>query len=215
MMTDIHNQLHAYLHVITTACRDLLQELSMNNQVTLAWVQGHSDIAGNEIADKLAREESDEDPIGATPHIPLSNGWVRNTIYNWSVARHSNVWRSSTNCRQTKLIVHEPLKASETKKILSLNRPILRKLIGVLTGHFFFNYHLFNMGCSNTTLCPRCEADMDTAYHLVSTCPVYATRRNRVLGDFVLSQEQYSKLSLWQIKEFISKIAIDEQHRRP
>jgi ribonuclease HI len=49
-----------------------LQVLSILNRVCLSWVPGHCDIAGNEMADKLAREGSTAILCVPKPVLPLA-----------------------------------------------------------------------------------------------------------------------------------------------
>jgi ribonuclease HI len=192
-------------------CRNLLQELANTSSLALVWVPGHSMIDGNDNADELARKGSSKTPIGQVPCIPLSKGWAKAVITDWSSAAHAKYWRKLESCEQTKLRFSVPLSSQDAKRMYSLKKTVLRKLVGVLTGHFYFNKHLHNLGLKASTLCERCAEDEDTAYHLVCLCPRYANRRYGLLGNFVLSEEQYRNLSLWKIKSFIAEIPIENQ----
>lgn len=193
-------------------CRNLLQELSQRNLLTLVWVPGHSDISGNEEADGLARGGSSVVPTMPAPCIPLSKGWMKSTIRLWGTQAHSRYWKTLTTCKQTKLLIKEPLSRNEAKRLISMKRTDLRKLVGVVTGHFFFNKHLKNMRIKLSSLCERCEGDEDTAYHLICLCPRYANRRFKILGDYVLSLKQYERLSIKGINDFISTISLEPEN---
>ena len=192
-------------------CKRKLEKLASANSVTLIWVPGHSDIFGNEMADELAREGSAMEPIGPTPAIPLSKNRFKAAIREWADKAHKIYWQSLESCKQTKILIKEPLSKSNATRVLSLRKDTLRKLVGVVTGHFYFNKHLYNMGLKNTSLCERCQSDEYTAYHLICLCPRLAQRRHRILGHFVLSEEQCNRLKIWKINEFISAISLDKQ----
>ena len=49
---------------IVIACRTQIEELNSANAVHLVWVHGHSSIAGNELADELARSGASHVFIG-------------------------------------------------------------------------------------------------------------------------------------------------------
>jgi ribonuclease HI len=187
-------------------CRKNLQDLAASNSVTLIWVPGHSDIEGNERADSLAREGSSKIPCAPLPVIPLSGGWFAAEVKKWSFLEHGRLWSNLGTCRQTKLFLTKPLSEPECKKLLSLTRPSLRCLIGVITGHFYFNKHLHKMGLSPTPICERCGEYEDTAFHLICSCPRLAQRRNKILGEFFISRGKYKDLSLEKILSFITGI---------
>ena len=190
-------------------CWHLLQKISSFNVVTLVWVPDHSDILGNEKADGLARIGSDVEAIAPVPCVPLSKGWAKIEIRLWVQNKHSSLWKTLQTCRQTKLLIKEPLSAIEAAKIRCLKRENLRTLVGVLTGHFNFNKHLQNMGLAISSLCSRCLEDEDTAYHLVCLCPSLARRRFKILGNFVLSEQEFSKFGIKDIQKFISGLQLD------
>ena len=53
-------------------CIDNLNKLSENNQVSLMWVPGHSDIEGNEEADMLAKTGAHTTCEMPEPAVPIS-----------------------------------------------------------------------------------------------------------------------------------------------
>jgi ribonuclease HI len=151
---------------LTLECRELIQKLADDNSVTLVWVPGHSDVTGNEYADALAREGSSKNPIASIPVIPLPKSWFKSNLIKWCTIAHSKLWNESQTCKQTKLRISKPLSESETKRLRSLNKSDLRSLVGVLTGHFYFNKHLNKMKLSPTSICVRCGEYEDTAFHM-------------------------------------------------
>ena len=205
--------LHSYKFEskLVLECWHLLQDMSGSNTFTLVWVPGHSDIAGNEHADSLARFGSDSNVVAPVPCVPLSKGWAKMQIRTWISKSHNLLWNSIPSCRQTKLLIKKPLSAIEAAKIRCLKRANLRTLVGVLTGHFNFNKHLQHMGLAISSLCERCLEDEDTAYHLVCLCPSLARRRFNILGSSVLNEQQYSKLGIKDIQKFISGLELDFQ----
>jgi ribonuclease HI len=193
---------------LTLECRELIQRLAESNSVNLLWVPGHSGVNGNENADKLAREGSSEIPVAPIPVIPLSKSWFKSNLTKWCSITHSFLWKRVQTCKQAKQIIVEPLCNSETKRLRSLKKSELRCLVGVLTGHFYFNKHLNNMGLAPNPICERCGEYEDTAFHLICLRPRVAQRRFKIFGDFYLSQRKYKDLSIWKIKDFIALISL-------
>ena len=64
-------------------CRDALDALSSQCQVTLVWVPGHSVIQGNEAADALARAASHTPLLGPEPGVPVSFSTLELCIKDW------------------------------------------------------------------------------------------------------------------------------------
>ena len=62
-----------------------LEELAKFNSVRLVWVPGHSDISGNEEADRLARLASITHFEGPEPVLGVSSTTVRNAVKLWSI----------------------------------------------------------------------------------------------------------------------------------
>ncbi|KAG5679486.1 hypothetical protein PVAND_009051 [Polypedilum vanderplanki] len=95
--------------------------------------------------------------------------------------------------------ITKPLACEDIVQIRNLERDQIRLLCGILSGHYLFRKHLFTMGLSDSTLCPRCEADEDTAFHAVCNCPALASRRYTTFGFHVLSAEEAKELKIEDI----------------
>ena len=129
--------------------------MSIDNEVILAWVPGHSGIMGNEKADELARKGSSADFIGAEPAVARHASLMRTLVISETGKKHQERWEALTNCRQSKEFL-QGCNSKNTKFLLSLGRTQLRKLIGVLTGHTTLNYHLNKIGITNDPTCRGC-----------------------------------------------------------
>jgi hypothetical protein len=147
-------------------CHQSLIELARHNRVQLIWVPGHEGIAGNELADQLARTGSEHPFTGPEPACSISIGAARKAVSNWLNRKHTKQWESIIELRQAKELISEP-SAKRTRDLLKLNRDQLRWIVGLYTGHCHLKGHLFKMGLTNDPICETClEADES------ATCPM-------------------------------------------
>lgn len=188
-------------------CVNALNQIGASNDLELIWIPSHSGLFGNEEADELARAGSTAALVGPSPTIPLSRGWVKGAIDEWLEAEHKAHWLTPIDLyRQTRNVISVPSSRSNAAKLISLKKPILRKLVGFVTGHSFFKKHLKTIGVVRSSQCERCLEDEETAYHLLCDCPALSQRRNRHLGDYFLDEYSLRKAGIWKINSFISEI---------
>ncbi|KAG8279051.1 hypothetical protein J6590_008069 [Homalodisca vitripennis] len=69
--------------------------------------------------------------------------------------------------------------------LLSLNRSMSSKVIGLITGHGHLKKHLHRVGIlQEDPLCgPRCNEQEETAEHLLFDCPAIARERYAIFGS--------------------------------
>lgn len=189
---------------LVIACRTQIEELNSVNSVNLVWVPGHSSIAGNELADELARDGASHDFIGPEPAIPISKCWVKLQINSWAATQHKQYWNSLESCRQTKLYITEP-SPRVAKYLTNLSKQNCSLLVRALTGHCRLNYHMANIQRADSFVCDSCDSDYGTSYHLICNCPVFAQMRFQLLGKHLLSETEYRSLNLQDILLFLTR----------
>ena len=192
---------------IVLQCWEALQMLSVNNRVRLSWVPGHSNIAGNEMADKMAREGSDAVYCGPEPFLPLTASTTKSVTKKWADNAHKKHWESVSTCRQSKLWLVEPT-LKVTRHLLRLSRATLRNLVSAITGHGNFRKHLHRMRLAESPFCGGCELEDETAFHIICECPSFSLLRIRTFGQPMLDERQYKMASLTQIQEFITRRSV-------
>lgn len=109
-------------------CRDVLDLLSENTQVTLIWIPGYSDIGGDETADELARVASDIPLLGTEPGIAVSLPTLYSFINEWK----SKAFKSDAPItRQTKKLCRSQSEVNPNNfshSIGNIDRSLLAKL---------------------------------------------------------------------------------------
>jgi ribonuclease HI len=153
----------------------------------------HSNIEGNERADELARKGSDIHFVGPWLAIPLSNRFFSNLIDSWTSLKQAQYWNNLNTCRETRLFLVRP-QGKLSEYLLNLSKQNLKLFVGILTGHYPLNQHLFRIGLHKNSICDNCRKEGETEYHFVCICPSFAILRFKILRDFTLNQAEYKCL---------------------
>ncbi len=122
--------------------------------------------------------------FGPEPALPLSSGWAHESIKTLTIPEHKKYWNTLESCQQAKLYLKTPFAADKLKHF---NKNKLRFLVGAISGHFERNKHLHSLGLSRSSLCDRCESDIDSMYHILCLCPTLSQRRIQFFGHPWLS----------------------------
>lgn len=163
-------------------CKQRLLKLSRNNQVKLIWVPGHIGVDGNEKADELARSASEQALIGPEPACGISYGHARTLVNNWVREKTNQYWKKAPDTRLAKAFLSGPSKKI-TEKLLHMARPLIRVIVGLLTGHCHLRKHLHRIGVyDGSILCRKCGGAVETAEHVILDCDALARCRYQTLG---------------------------------
>lgn len=168
-------------------CMQALQKLSESNKITLIWVPGHQGIQGNEEADRLAKLGTQEEPVNWPVGVPFSVG--RSFIRKGLERGHLLSWSSGQGCRRSRLLMPQPL-PKRAAELLAMSRGRLRLSIGLLTGHWAFRAHLFNLKLVEHNLCRHCGEESEDNLHILCYCPALAFKRFSSLGSMFLEPSE-------------------------
>jgi ribonuclease HI len=176
-------------------CVTALQNLSEINTVELIWVPGHSNVLGNEEADRLAREGIDLECYSPEPVLPLPLCVVHSYRKAREIRLFQDWWTNEAGLlRQNRLFFEGP-NPRLSSQLIRLNRTELRIVIGMFTGHCTLDYHMSHFD-SRDPICKCCLEQEETSAHLLCVCPKHARLRGFTLGEYFPSHESIKTMTV-------------------
>ena len=147
--------------------KELLNEITKQSVVVMAWIPSHVGIRGNEKADQLAKNATEKQAIDINVTQEMKEA------YN-DVDKHvGNLWQKhyedSNTGAQYRLL--EP-KTSKKIKYSSTQRAKEVAITRLRLGKCRLNYYLQKIGCHDNGLCDTCRVS-ETIEHLLLHCTKY------------------------------------------
>ena len=142
--------------------------------ITLQWVPGHTDIPGNEYADRLAKEGTQKDQ----PTKPCSNSTIKQMLRN----NFREVWMNRWATGSTGRVMYSEMNKPRPKdEINSLSRPDQCIIFQFRTGHSKLNGHLNRFNPEHPPLCRNCNHPYETVQHVLFDCQKLKQQRQQLL----------------------------------
>lgn len=178
-------------------CKIVCQQVGITNKLILTWVPGHAGVAGNEEADRLAREASSVAPCTPEPVLALPFCIVRAALNNILQIQVQEHWRNQEGLTHSKACIQPSEKL--TKELLTLNRSGARAAVALYTGHGPFRAHLMKMGVpTDDVRCRYCGQEQETGLHVLLHCPAIWRERVQHLATYDASTAELRPRSLQQ-----------------
>ena len=161
-----------YMGTITDIKENMGTLLRYGIQTTLSWIPGHANIAGNEIADQLAKEASKEAISMNDKYIVNTMSDVKHAVKTTTKMKWQNRWTISETGRH----LYQLLPNVGTTLNLDLPSPQTGKILTELrTGYSQLQKYRYNVGQSLTPLCDCGEEE--TSEHYLLFCKKYQLER--------------------------------------
>ena len=180
-----------------------LNELGSLHSITIQWVPGHSNIAGNEAADTLANQGSAVIPTGPEPYLPFSKNQSDTEIRALTFSKHLDSYRNNTLSDKGKIPLLIYLKRYRYT-LTNLSSIHIKWLTWVLSGHSPLYYFQHKIGKVFSPQCPHCYGEPETSEHYLGQCVRYATIRLRTFGHITMTWTELLSHSPALIIRFIS-----------
>ena len=171
-MENIYDNREKEIKILATSINNLHQ--SFKTKVTLQWIPGHSNVAGNERADHLAKEGAKE----TQPNRPVNQETVKQILRNNTKEEWLNRWTTGMTGRAMYAEMNKP-KPNDT--INTLCRADQCTIFQLRTGHGRLNHHLNRIDASHPPLCRNCPYPYETTKHTLLECPGLVEVRKKLL----------------------------------
>lgn len=161
-------------------CKEVLNELGRNNDVTIKWVKAHIGITGNEEADQLAKMGC----LLATPHTtsPIPISYIKTRAKKRATTLTYETFAKEGG-KAARGLANNPKFWTNIKRqmwLIRKNRKRFRLAVQIITSIGPFNYYLHKIGKASSKRCPLCEEEDETVDHIIRKCSALAETRFRL-----------------------------------
>ena len=170
-MESLNTNNREVLHTLT-AIDNLLTAFAF--RLVLQWIPGHTDIQGNDRADRLAKHGSlSEQPTKTTSLQTVKQIIKRRYREDWM-----NMWATETTGRTVYKFMDKPQLKDSYKFLERRDQTIIFRL---RTGHIALNQHLNRINPQHPPMCPLYDHPKETVDHLLLDCLKLQQLREQLL----------------------------------
>ena len=188
------------LNVLDTA-NELNALANKGVTISLVWIKAHASYEGNELADDLAKKGAEgTDSINIQMRRPWQD--LKQEVRTGCAEQWKKEWDVYPHARQTKQFFPAP-DSKKACELLGLDRRDLTRLTGIITGHGVLGYHQSLINPEIDPKCRFCSQDNETAFHMLTSCPLFIHCRAECMGWYVVQN-----ISRWTVAGLLKFIKI-------
>lgn len=191
-----------------------IRRRNRNIEITYSWCPGHENIAGNELADELAKAAAGGN-VDHPKTIPTalrkglkSNAAAVKRMKKMNIKeRARREWKKSTYIQRiydTDRRLVEGRSDTYIKIIKGMERRHVSILTQLRTGHAPLNRFLHKIGKSETETCPFCEKAPETVKHFLIDCAEWKEQRKPL--EYIDSRKSKETRHLLGNEKFIKEV---------
>ena len=178
---------------LVKAFRDAANDLHCG--LTIRWISSHSDIKGNEAADKLAKEAATgrssrriDLPHALRGQLPASTSATKQEFHENIKQLWQKTWTESPRrVRFSQIDANFPFNRFRTN-LFKLTRQQASLIMQIRTGHIPLNKHLRRIMKADSDKCPKCNTRpgdnpvVESVNHFVFDCTAHEVARRELIA---------------------------------
>ena len=139
--------------------------------------------------------------IGSEAVLGMPMCSMRTAARAWAHGEQQRLRTENSTCTQAKMFFKSPDLAVK-RYPLTLKRQDMHYLVGLVTGNVCLNRHLKLISVKDSSICPLCSQEEETALHFLGQCSALATTRQCILGMHPLTVDEPDKVKLLNLIRF-------------
>lgn len=183
-------------------------------RLTIRWTPGHSDVEGNEYADRQAKDAAtgNSSPTNRLPQVlrrkPLP--FSKSALKQEHQAKLKSLWEAewSKSPRYAKFasLDKKLLSGSFRKLAKTLTRPQTSIIMQLRTGHIPLNGYLHRIRKAESPDCPHCPGIAETVQHYLLECNAYERPRHALRRTLGRTANDLSTLLCDRVRETLKYV---------
>ena len=189
---------------------DILQARP-NIKINIQWVPGHTEVAGNEIADKCAKDATGLP--GRCPDSFTSLSYIKRQIQKMSLREWQQIWTTTAKGQEYRNTAQRQRdwgpSWKPTKLITGSDQTTASTIHQLRLGHGYFRSFLIRLPSYDSTQC-QCSERVQNVKHLLLGCRLYQDERRHagITRETTLHSLLFTPRGVTALQDFIQRTGV-------